>query len=95
MNTDGSGRVRLTQTSYRALVEQELNGEVVHAYNNASPAWSPDGSQIAFLTDRTGRWEIWVMKADGSNQQPLFPAETLAGIALQYKGADEQMISWQ
>jgi dipeptidyl aminopeptidase/acylaminoacyl peptidase len=95
MNADGSGRVRLTKTSYQALVEQALNGEPVHSYNNASPAWSPDGTQIAFLTDRTGQWEIWVMNADGSNQRPLFTANTLAGISLQYNGMDEQMIAWR
>jgi Tol biopolymer transport system component len=97
MNADGSGRVRLTQTSYQTLVQQELNGEAPHSYNNAAPTWSPDGTQIAFLTDRTGQWEIWLMNADGSNQQPLLSADTLAeaGILLNYNGVDEQVLSWQ
>jgi Tol biopolymer transport system component len=60
-----------------------------------SPTWSPDGSQIAFLTDRTGQWEIWVMNADGSNQRSLLPAGTLDGIALQYNGMDERVLSWR
>jgi Tol biopolymer transport system component len=95
MNTDGSGRSRLTQTSYQTFVEQELSGQMPHSYNNTAPTWSPDGSQIAFLTDRTGQWEIWVMSADGSNQRPMFPPETLAGITLQYNGVDERMLSWR
>jgi Tol biopolymer transport system component len=41
-------------------------------WNNAAPAWSPDGQQIAFMTDRSGKWEIWIMNADGSNQRPMF-----------------------
>jgi TolB protein len=88
-------RVRLTETSYLDWVQQELNGETPYSYNNAAPAWSPDGSQIAFLTDRTGRWEIWVMQADGSNQRTLFPAGVLDGIPLQYNGMDEQVLSWR
>jgi dipeptidyl aminopeptidase/acylaminoacyl peptidase len=95
INADGSGRTRLTETSYLTWVEQELNGETPHSYNNAAPTWSPDGSQIAFLTDRTGPWEIWVMNADGSDQRPLFPAGTLDGIGLQYAGMDERVLSWR
>ena len=95
MNADGSGSVRLTQTSYQTLVQQQLNGETTHSYNNASPTWSPDGTQIAFLTDRTGQWKIWVMNADGSNQRPMFPNGELNGIVLNYAGVDEQMLSWQ
>lgn len=95
MNADGSGRIRLTQTSYVTLVQQELSGEMPHSYNNAAPTWSPDGSQIAFLTDRTDQWEIWVMNADGSNQRPMFPPDALAGIPLHYNGTDDQMLSWR
>ena len=35
------------------------------------PAWSPDGSRIAFYSDRDGRHEIYVMNADGSGQTNL------------------------
>ena len=31
------------------------------------PAWSPDGSRIAFTSNRDGNYEIYVMNADGSN----------------------------
>jgi TolB protein len=36
------------------------------------PIWSPDGKHVAFLSTRDGRWAIWVMNADGSNQRKLF-----------------------
>ncbi|MDP6697990.1 MAG: hypothetical protein QF558_09570, partial [Acidimicrobiales bacterium] len=31
------------------------------------PAWSPNGKQIAFESDRDGDEEIFVMNADGSD----------------------------
>jgi dipeptidyl aminopeptidase/acylaminoacyl peptidase len=95
LNADGSGDVRLTETSYQTWVQQELNGQAPRSYNNAAPAWSPDGSQIAFLTDRSGLWEIWVMNADGSHQRPLFGPNVLAGITLQYQGMDERALTWR
>lgn len=39
-----------------------------HASNNSKPAWSPDGNQIAFLSDR-GQGGIFIMDADGGNQR--------------------------
>jgi dipeptidyl aminopeptidase/acylaminoacyl peptidase len=74
LNADGSGRVRLTETSPVAMAEQMLKGEQPHNYDNTSPAWSPDGTQIAFATNRSGRWEIWIMNADGSTNAPCFRA---------------------
>ena len=35
------------------------------------PAWSPDGSKIAFESGRDGNLEIYVMNADGSGQTRL------------------------
>jgi len=104
LNSDGTGRVRLTETSVQARLEQMVNGQMPSSYNNAAPAWSPDGSQIVFLTDRSGQWEIWVMPApgaqaqvdaDGGNQQPLVTTEMLDGLSLQYDGMEERMFSWR
>jgi WD40 repeat protein len=94
MNADGSGRVRLTETSLVELVEQDLRGEKSRSWNNAAPTWSPDGSQIASLSDRSGKWEVWVMNADGGNQRPMFAPGTLAEINFQYNSMDERMLSW-
>lgn len=39
--------------------------------NNLSPSWSPDGSQIAFVSDRDGHPQIFVMDSDGSNEHRI------------------------
>jgi erythromycin esterase-like protein len=56
---DSSGQVRLTG-------EGALEARPVDAEWNTSPAWSPDGGQIAFQTNRDGNNEIYLMAADGS-----------------------------
>ena len=56
MNADGSGQTRLTTTM---PIDASL------------PAWSPDGSKIAFTSFRDGEGEIYVMNADGSAQARL------------------------
>ena len=38
---------------------------------NVLPACSPDGQHIAYASDRDGNWEIYVMKANGSEQTRL------------------------
>jgi TolB protein len=43
----------------------------------SDPAWSPDGSQIAFVCAGDERDEIWVMNSDGAEEHTLLPG--LAG----------------
>lgn len=50
VNADGSGRIQLTDD------ETSEN----------DPAWSPDGSKIAFSSYRNGNTDIYVIEADGS-----------------------------
>ena len=43
--------------------------------DNVSPSWSPNGAQIAFVSNRAGGPQIYIMNADGSGQRRL----TMAG----------------
>src|SRR6266540_4157053 len=53
MDADGSKQTRLTNNTFL----------------DRTPAWSPDGGQIAFASNRTtGNFDIFVMNADGSAQ---------------------------
>lgn len=38
---------------------------------NYHPRYSPDGSRIAFISDRKGQDNLWVMNADGSSPRPV------------------------
>jgi Tol biopolymer transport system component len=39
--------------------------------NETDPAWSPVRAQYAFVTDRTGRQQIWLRSEDGQLERPL------------------------
>lgn len=39
--------------------------------NDSSPAWSPDGAQIAFLSDRSGVKQVFLLPLDGGEARQL------------------------
>ena len=61
MNPDGTGLKNLTKNP--------ANDGHASAPLSGGISWSPDGSRIAFSTDRDGNQEIYTMKADGSDVQ--------------------------
>ena len=42
-----------------------------HPERDARASWSPDGNSIAFVSQREGAVEIWLMDADGGNKRKL------------------------
>ena len=66
IHVDGSGWAKLTHDKW------------IDSY----PAWSPDGSSIAF-TGNLGKTVIYVMNADGTRRRRLTP-----------RGGDEALAAW-
>ncbi len=60
--------VRLDGKGYRQITDDE--------FRNRGPSWSADGGVIGFYSNRSGRYEVWTLRPDGSNLQPLARAET-------------------
>ncbi|MFL6262428.1 MAG: protein kinase domain-containing protein [Thermoanaerobaculia bacterium] len=54
VGTDGKGMRQLTDDPFR----------------DRYPRWSPDGSELVFQSDRSGRYELWSVRSDGSGQRP-------------------------
>ncbi len=44
------------------------------------PAWSPDGSQIAFVSNRGGKPDIWITNVDGGDLRQV----TDAGMSITF-----------
>jgi len=43
-------------------------------YDKSAPRWSPDGNQIAFISNRDGNTSLWVLDALTGKQTPVNPA---------------------
>ncbi|MGZ4798637.1 MAG: S9 family peptidase [Acidimicrobiia bacterium] len=41
------------------------------AVSVGQPRFSPDGTRLAFISDETGWWNVWVADADGAHARPL------------------------
>jgi Tol biopolymer transport system component len=56
--------------------------------NGNSPSWSPDGTRITFMSERNGTADVFVMDADGGNQQLLAGGEAWEYLPVWSPGAE-------
>jgi TolB protein len=62
MRRDGKGMTRLTNDLYK----------------DRGPRWSPDGKRIVFYSDRSGKYELWLINpSDGGLQQITYTSESM------------------
>lgn len=94
--TDPKSVVSETNASGKPIPVAEL----LQTVRLGSPSWSPDGQQIAYVGNASGRLNVWVMSADGSGARQLLksndrqssPRFTRDGKEIVYaqdKGGDE------
>jgi len=63
---------RIDGSQYRRLTDD--------AFRDRGPGWSPDGSRIAFYSDRSGSYELWAIRPDGSGLVQLTTGTGTAGF---------------
>ncbi|MBL8213326.1 MAG: PD40 domain-containing protein, partial [Bryobacterales bacterium] len=81
---------------FTAPIEKGVSRNLTRSSNahDKAPAWSPDGSRIAFLSDRSGEEEIWMVNQDGSGGLQQL---TTNGKAMRYNvqwSPDGKMLSF-
>ncbi len=71
---------------FSAPVEKGPTRNLTHSSgaHDKWPRWSPDGSRIAFISDKSGEEEVWVIAQDGSS-----PAEQLTSGGKAFRYAPE------
>jgi len=55
MRADGAETIRLMDDGFK----------------DRNPTWSPDGSRIAFMSTRSGAWQLWTIGRDGSDLRQM------------------------
>ncbi|HEX8247511.1 MAG TPA: protein kinase [Pyrinomonadaceae bacterium] len=50
------------------------------SFRDRTPRWSPDGKHIAFASDRSGKYQIWMINADGSNLRQITFSEKAGAV---------------
>ena len=69
IQTDGTGLVQLTH---------ESGGKI----NAGADSWSPDGTKIAYVSNKSGTYQIWTMSSDGTRATQLT------------KGSEAHLAAW-
>ena len=80
------GMTEVFQTNSSTIASMDIATHTIKqlGVNGSFPRYSPDGSQIAWLSSQSGTFQIWVMKADGTNARQLSPSsasyQELSGV---------------
>ncbi|HTM24822.1 MAG TPA: S41 family peptidase [Vicinamibacterales bacterium] len=103
-----SGRRAVISTRGQILTIATDRGDITRvlpdrmASRSSEPKWSPDGKSVAFISDRSGRDEIWISDPDGQSPKKITDLDNEKGVlvwspdskALLYTAADKKLYSY-
>ena len=103
-----SGRRAVISTRGQLLTIATDRGDITRilpdkmASRNDQPKWSPDGKWVAFISDRSGRDEVWLTDPEGRTPKKLTDLDNEKGAlvwtpdskALFYSAADKKLYSY-
>lgn len=83
MSPDGQWIVARIQDPQEDLVLLRPDGSGLHrltddAFSDRFPHWSPDRKQIVFISNRSGRFELWSIRPEGSGLRQLTTAGSVS-----------------
>lgn len=67
LTLDGNAEIYLLDARDGAIISRLTDNRAI----DGEPTWSPDGRRIAFVSDRAGSPQLYVMNRDGSDQRRL------------------------
>lgn len=67
-------------------------GQIVDVWTEMRPAVSPEGTRIAFSSDRDGDAEIWIMNADGTNSVQITHNDVVADFDPDWSPTGEAIV---
>ena len=66
------GTKQLSAATHQYMMEADLTKQTSKPYQHSAkdwrPDWSPDGTKIVFVSNRSGKYDIYAMNPDGSGQ---------------------------
>ena len=103
-----SGRRAVISTRGQLLTIATDRGDITRiapdpmASRNDQPKWSPDGKHIAFVSDRSGRDEVWISDPEGRASKKITDLDNEKGAlvwtpdskALFYSASDKKLYSY-